>query len=266
MIIAQQVPAQKKAFVVGLKQSGVQMGALFAGFALPGMATAFGWRAALGTLVPVAILLGAAAVSVTPPHQSVRNRAFRLPRPNGLLQLLMSVQLCAGTVLSAFVTFLPVFATTQGVSAPEAGGMVALFGAMGIVSRVLLTPLGAKLHDESWLLFALLALTAVALGVTMQADSASHWRLWMGAAGLGLTAVATNAIAMGMLLRDGAFGTATSSSGLLSTAFFGGFALGAPAFGAIFELGARRKRRVASPHRSRALRLRARDRISSCPL
>ena len=70
----------------------------------------------------------------------------------------------------------------------------------------------------------------------MQADAASHWRLWLGAAGVGLTAVATNAIAMGMLLRDPAFGTATGASGLLSAAFFGGFALGAPAFGAIFNI------------------------------
>jgi MFS family permease len=42
---------------------------------------------------------------------------------------------------------------------------------------------------------------------------------------------------MGMLLRDQAFGTATNSSGLLSAAFFGGFAIGAPIFGAIFDTG-----------------------------
>jgi len=59
--------------------------------------------------------------------------------------------------------------------------------------------------------------------------------LWPGAAGVGLTVVARNAIAMGMLLLDPAFGTATGASGLLSVAFFGGFALGAPAFGAIFN-------------------------------
>ena len=48
-----------------------------------------------------------------------------------------------------------------------------------------------------------------------------------------LTAVATNAIAMGMLLRDPAFGTITTASGLLSAAFFAGFALGPPAYGTI---------------------------------
>jgi predicted MFS family arabinose efflux permease len=235
LLIAQCVPVRKKAFVVGLKQSGVQMGALFAGFVLPAIAITFGWRAALGILVPVAILLAAAAPSVAPPQRPASHRAFWLPRPNRLLLLLMSVQLCAGVVLSAFVTFLPVFATMQGASPPQAGGLLALFGAMGILSRVTLTPFGARLRDESWLLFALLALSAVALAVTMHADLTSHWKLWAGAAGVGLTAVATNAIAMGMLLRDPSFGTATHSSGLLSAAFFGGFATGAPAFGAIFD-------------------------------
>ncbi len=235
LLIAQRVPVQKRAFAVGLKQSGVQMGALFAGFALPSMAMALGWRGALATLVPVAVLLAAAAPTVAPPYAFSRNNRFQPPHPNALLKLLMGVQLCAGTVLSAFVTFLPVFATMQGASPSEAGAMVALFGTVGILSRVLLTPMGAKLPDESWLLCALLALAAIALATTMQADFASSWRLWAGAAGVGLTAVATNAIAMGMLLRDRSFGTPTNSSGLLSTAFFGGFALGAPAFGAIFD-------------------------------
>lgn len=235
LLIAQRVPPAKKAFVVGLKQSGVQIGALLAGLVLPGIATAFGWRAALGTLIPVAVLLAAVAPSIAPPHRPVGKKSFWPPRPNGLLQLLMSVQFCAGASLSAFVTFLPVFATMYGVSPSEAGGMVALFGFMGMISRVALTPLSAKLRDESWLLCSLLAISAVALHLTMQADATSHWKLWLGAAGMGMTAVATNAIAMGMLLRDPAFGTATSASGLLSAAFFGGFALGAPAYGAIFN-------------------------------
>jgi predicted MFS family arabinose efflux permease len=235
LLIAQRVPPQKRAFVVGLKQSGVQLGALFAGFALPVMAIAIGWRAALATLAPVALLVVATLAAVAPASNVAKRISLAPPRPNDPLRILMSVQLCAGMTLSGFVTFLPVFATLCGSSAREAGGMVALFGAMGVLSRILLTPLSARLHDESWLLCALLALTAIALLVTMHADQTSHWELWAGAAGVGLTAVATNAIAMGMILRDTAFGTATNSSGLLSAAFFGGFALGAPAFGAVFD-------------------------------
>lgn len=235
VLIARQVPPEKKAFVVGLKQSGVQMGALFAGLVMPGIALMLGWRAVFALLVPIALVLAAAAPLIAPPHFTSGRNPIKLAGPNRLLLLLMNVQLCAGMALSAFITFLPIVATTLGVSRPEAGVMIATFGAFGVLSRVLLTPLGAKLTDESWLLFALLVLSAVALAFTMGASPTAHWTLWLGAAGMGLTAVATNAVAMGMILRDSSFGSPASASGWLSTAFFGGFALGAPAFGAIFN-------------------------------
>lgn len=237
LLIAQRVAPEKKAFAVGLKQSGVQVGALFAGLVLPGVAIHFGWRFALGMMVPLALGLAFTAPFIAPAKAESKAKALTLPRPNVLLMHLMGVQLCAGVALSAFVTFLPIFATQQGMSPSQAGLMVAVFGALGIFSRVILTPLGARLRDESHLLLALLVLAAIAIGVTMQADSASHWKLWLGAVGIGLTAVATNAIAMGMLLRDPAFGTAATASGLLSAAFFGGFALGPPAYGAISNTG-----------------------------
>ena len=69
------------------------------------------------------------------------------------------------------------------------------------------------------------------MAVMMLADPESHWRLWAGAVGIGLTAVGTNAIAMSMLIRDPAFGPVTVASGFVSVAFFGGFALGPPFFG-----------------------------------
>lgn len=233
LLIAQRVPPAQKAFVVGLKQAGVQLGALFAGLVLPALASQWGWRAALGSLIPLALALGFSARLLAPPPPAAARGAFTLPRPNALLRRLMAVQCCVGVTLSAFVTFLPVFATRQGVAATQAGLMVALFGAMGIASRVVLTPLGARLRDESVLLLGLLVLSAAAVGVTRLADPASHWTLWLGAAALGLTAVATNAIAMGMLLRSPVFGTPATASGLLSAAFFGGFAVGPPAFGMV---------------------------------
>ncbi|WP_197337302.1 MFS transporter [Ralstonia solanacearum] len=237
LLIAQRVAPQNKALVVGLKQSGVQVGALFAGLCLPVMTTRFGWRAAVGGMVPVALALGLMARFMVPPQPLGRARRIIWSRPNPLLRRLMGVQACVGIALSAFVTFLPVFAVRQGASTAQAGLMIALFGAMGIVSRLLLTPLGGRLKDESHLLLALLGVSALAVGVTMQADAASRWMLWVGAAGMGLSAVATNAIAMGMLLRDPAFGTAATASGWLSAAFFGGFAFGPPVCGAIAGSG-----------------------------
>ncbi|MEO9061062.1 MAG: MFS transporter [Nitrosospira sp.] len=233
LLIAQQVSPEKKAKVVGLKQSGVQFAALFAGLALPGIAFQYGWQAAFGVVVPVALLFGIVTPFLIPAQQNGTGKGFMVPLPNSLLLRLMGIQFCVGTSLSTFVTFLPTFATRQGMPLSLAGTLIAVFGIMGMLSRIVLTPMGAKLKDESLLLLALIAIAACAVAVTMQADAESHWRLWAGAVGMGLTAVGTNAIAMSMLIRDPAFGPVATASGFVSFAFYGGFTLGPPLYGAL---------------------------------
>lgn len=249
LLIAQQIAPAKKAAAVGLKQAGVQIGALFAGLLLPSVALHHGWRFAIGMLIPVALLLALLSFVLLPSQQAspsqptqpspAKPKPWSLARPNALLWRLMGVQACVGIVLATFVTFLPVFAASQGVPITQAGWMIAAFGAMGILSRVLLTPLAARLHDETALLLALLLVSAGMIAVTMQANPGQQWLLWLAATGMGLTAVATNAIAMGMLLRSpsnassGGFGNVANASGLLSAAFFGGFAFGPAIGGAI---------------------------------
>lgn len=234
LLIAERVEPKFKAAVVGLKQSGVQVSALFAGALLPGLALGFGWRGALACLLLPALLLAVLGPRVAPAASARQPLSLRVARPTARLAVLMSIQLCVGVVLSSFVTFLGVFAAGQGMSATAIGGLIAGFGVMGIVARTLLTPLGARMADESWLLLVLLLLASVALWLTSQATPERHWLLWAGALGMGLTAVATNAIAMSMVLRDPGFGAPAPSAGLLSVGFFGGFALGPPLFGLVF--------------------------------
>jgi predicted MFS family arabinose efflux permease len=235
LLIAQQVPSAEKAKVVGLKQSGVQLAALFAGLVLPGVAFEYGWRTAFALVVPVAILFAFTTPLVTSKiHRGTEKgigKGFALSPPNSLLLRLMGIQFCVGVSLSAFVTFLPTFAVHHGMPLSLAGTLIAAFGVMGMLSRIVLTPMGAKLKDESLLLLFLIAMAACSIAVMMLADSESHRRLWVGAVGVGLTAVGTNAIAMSMLIRDAAFGPVTVASGFVSVAFFGGFALGPPFFG-----------------------------------
>jgi len=231
LLIAERVAPARKAFVVGLKQSGVQFGALFAGIVFPPLAHAYGWRATLVLSAGAALVLAVAAMGIVPASPPRPPRRLAIPHPSRLLWRLMCVQGCAGVALSSFVTFLPVFATRCGLSPAEAGAMVALFGATGIASRIVLTPLAARMRDESTLLAALLAITAGALLMVAIAGAATHALLWAGTALVGLTAVATNAVAMGMVLRNPSFGGAASASGLLSAAFFAGFAIGPSAFG-----------------------------------
>lgn len=138
----------------------------------------------------------------------------------------MAIQCCVGMVLSSFVLFLPLHAVGLGLSATSAGGMVALFGAMGMLSRLVLTPLGARLAEEALLLAGLLLVSALSIALSLRADAGSPGLLWLAVAGVGLSAVATNALAMGMLVRDSRFGALAHASGRVSAAFFTGMALG----------------------------------------
>lgn len=230
--IAQGVPPSRKAGVVGLKQSGVQASALLAGVVLPPLMLLWGWRGALAVWVPVALLMAALAARWAPAGSTAEQfRRLRVQAPNAWLSMLMAIQLCAGVALSSFVTFLGVYADQLGVSAGTIGAMIGCFGVMGMLSRVLLTPVGARLRDETVLLGTLFVFAGLALMAVRQASVQLHWPLWLGVIGMGLTLVASNAIAMSMLLRDERFGGVATSAGMLSVGFFGGFALGPPAFG-----------------------------------
>ncbi|XOT97753.1 MFS transporter, partial [Alcaligenes pakistanensis] len=92
----------------------------------------------------------------------------------------MAIQLCAGLVLSSFITFLGVFAQQLGVSPYWIGMLVSGFGVMGIVSRVLLTPIAARFGDETLLLGILFVIPIVALLLMMLAAPDRLWPLGAG--------------------------------------------------------------------------------------
>ena len=236
LLIAEQFPVAERAATVGFKQAGVQVSALFAGLLLPLLAQYLGWRVALVLFAPLALLLGWTVWRHLPglPGRA-RGASTTLCRPSAGLALLMAVQCSVAIALSSFVTYLGVFARAQGVPAVLAGSLGAVFGVMGIVARVLLTPLAARLRDESLMLGALCALAALAVFSLSRATPQAWIWLWVGSIGMGLTAVATNAVAMSMVLRDRAFGAPAASASLLSVGFFAGFALGPPLFGALLR-------------------------------
>lgn len=238
LLIARRITPQRKALVVGLKQSGVQLAALFAGLVLPTCAAYLGWRVAFALVAPMALALAVVALRLgADPPLSHENRRKAAMAPNRPLRLLMALQLCVGMALSTFVTYLPTYAVGLGMGQAEAGLLIAFFGGMGVVSRVLMTPLGSRLREEAYLLAGLLLIAAVSIALALLADAASRKLLWGAVIGVGLTAVATNAIAMNILIRDATFGSVASTSGRVSAAFFAGFAIGPVSAGELARRG-----------------------------
>ncbi|MEJ5861824.1 MULTISPECIES: MFS transporter [Pseudomonas] len=164
LLIAENLPVAERAATVGFEQARVQVSALFAWLLLPAIAQGLGWRTALVLFAPIALLLGCIGMRSLPARQAGKaGLPITLQRPSACLALLMAVQCCVAITLSSFVTYLGVYARAQDMPAVLAGSLVAVFGLMGILARVLLTPLAARMKDES-LMLGVLCLPACGAG------------------------------------------------------------------------------------------------------
>ncbi|MEJ2631563.1 MAG: MFS transporter [Acidihalobacter sp.] len=228
LLIARRVAPQRRAFVVGLKQAGISFAALFSGLVLPICALHIGWRGAFALLLLLALLALALGLAVLKrsEHPAGSVASWRAPRPNGLLALLMGTQFCVGSAIATFVTYLPAYGTDLGMAKTTAGLLLALFGVAGAVSRLLATPLSARLREEALLLGGLLLGASASVAVALHSAAHTPALLWLAAAGFGLSAVPASAIAMSMLIRDAAFGEVAVTAGMVSGTFFAGLAIG----------------------------------------
>lgn len=232
VLVREKVAPSQRAAMVGLKQSGVQMAAFLAGLLLPWLASIWSWRAGFFGLLPVAALLLWLVSKVAPAHGGEVTETS-LTAPNRLLNGVMLVQCLAGMALSAFVTFVPADASDSGVSPLLAAQLLAWFGIAGVVSRLVLTPWADRLRDEFSMLMILFGVAALAIALIAFGAGGGYWPWLLAAVLMGGSAVATNAIAMSMIIKDRSFGDVPSASGWLSCAFFAGLASGPLLFGGI---------------------------------
>lgn len=234
-LIATHVTPSRKAFAVGVKQSGVPLAAFTAGLTLPTLAGAMSWRAALALVIPAA--LAAAVAAATLPRDTVRTAAFRpaLPSaPNKPTRWLTAVSLCIGCGLAALNTYLPLYAHQRlSMGERSSGALIAAIGVSGIASRLLWSRLSDRLDVPRSLLF--LAGASVVCGALIPASTAVSWLVWIGAVGLGCSAAAANAVSMVAVTKGSGFGTTGHASAMVSMGFFAGFVAGPLAFGLLVD-------------------------------
>lgn len=228
LAIATQVQAQRRPFVVGLKQSGVQLSALMAGSLMPFVANHLGWRFAIGMTVPLCLVFAFIVMF----YRWERKSSAVKPKPRGdakpkTVGYLMMAQGLVGVVLAGFVTQVPIFATELGLTPSEAAFSITLFGFAGLLSRLVLTPLASKMNHQSDMFQYLIPLAIVAIIITFSANANQIWMLYIGVVGIGSTLVATNALAMAMIVSEPNLGDVPIASGRVSSTFFWGVASGA---------------------------------------
>ena len=229
-LILDHVTASRRGFVMGVKQSGVQAGSFFAGLVLPAVALTRGWRGAVRVVALVALvvmLLSWRAVPTTsiPVHPPDFRRLGALP--SGELRRLMAYVFFMGGGVAATTAYLPLYGQDGfGMGEPAAGALVAVLGATGIVARIAWAHRANRAGSVFPGLLTLAGGAAIFAMVIWQADDLGVWALWVGAAGLGATAVAQQSVSM-LGVVNLTTGRPGQNTAMASMAFFAGF-IGSP--------------------------------------
>ena len=233
-LISTEYSSGNQGMIVGVKQSGVQIGVFLGGWLLPLFSVRWGWRWAViaFAVVPLvlAVLYTLLTAHIDPPGGKTR-QASRVPLP-GFIYRLSIYGFMMGIGMSVLLTYLPLFSEeVLGMSA-EAGGLaVAVTGLVGIGARLGWASL-AERRLGSRRSLNIVALLAVGSGVVMIfAEQWGPWSIWTAAALVGLSGSAWNAVGMLAIIRALPTSLAGRGSGVVLFGFLGGLGLGAPLVG-----------------------------------
>lgn len=237
-VIAQHVSQGRRGVVMGMKQSGVQVGTFLAGAVLPPLAAALGWQLALGLCVILPVIgLSLAWLRIPRDEDSTtdapRSLTSILPRS---VWWLTTYSFLMGGGIAAISAYLPLFAVEALDFTPQAAGAVAAtVGFIGIGSRVIAGWASEKSgsYSTSLLLMTFGSIGAVAL--FLAAQEGATFLVWPAGVLLAWTAVAFNAVAMLALVAESGSAAAGTASGYVLSGFYGGFVLSPVFFGMIVD-------------------------------
>lgn len=232
-LVADHAPGRRRGLVLGIKQSGVQLGAVVAGGVLPLALLLVSWRvavAALGVVLLAGWLLTAGWLPGSQPHTSPAT-ALRHGGAAAVVAGLTSYAFAMGAVTAALGAYLPLYAhEAVGLSAAAAGMLVAAVGVVGVAARITVGHLTDRLADTVPLLAGMALASAGAVVLLLLAQWWSGWLVWPAVVLVGWS-VAWNAAAMVATVRAGGAGGTGRASGYVLAGFFAGFIVAPVVFG-----------------------------------
>lgn len=238
VLIVNRVDDAVQGTATGIKQSGVQIGALLAGAVVPPIAAAYSWRPAVGLL---GVLAFAGLMLSLPLRQAPSSGRAELSldgsrkqgRPSSLAAFLGVYAALMGCGTSAVISFLPLFAHGElSLPASRAGQLIAVVGLVGAAARVLMGVLGNRISRFEPLLVVLAAVAMGSAGMLVAASSRPYL-VWLAVIGLGASAIAWQTPAMLAVVRERRI--AAQSSGVVMTGFIGGMMIGPLTFGSLVD-------------------------------
>lgn len=231
-LISLHVPIGGRGLITGIKQSGVQVGTVVGGLALPPLALIWGWRGAVAAFAG-ASAVGLFAAAFLLPEDPGRNGArssLAGPVPVAIVRLgLYGFLLGAGG--SALFTYTALYGQeVLGLTEATAGITVALMGFVGIVARIGWSR-AAERGDRYRGSLIWLAVLSTFGALLMAAAMLFPPLVWLAAAITGFSASAWNSVGMLAIIFLVPAASAGRASGLVLFGFLAGLGIGAPVFG-----------------------------------
>lgn len=245
--IVEWFPTRNRGLAMGIKQTGVALAGMICGLTVPLLGQAFGWRGAIAILGIVTVVSGVLAWIAyrdRPDHAAAATRAkrpgFGTVLANRNLLLLGSVTLLLAGVQLSLVGFLVLFLTERvGMSIAEAGLMLALAQAGGIVGRigwgiVSDTLLGGRRKPIMMVIGVLAMISSLVLALT--GPDTPRIVLSVTLAMAGVSAVGWNGINMTFVAELAGRQAAATAAGMNLTASYLGIMILPPLFGLLVDL------------------------------
>lgn len=235
--VLERVDSCRRGSILGIKQSGVQASQLMAGVLLPPLAVWWGWRPALVVCCVVAIVGMAVTVPATPGPEPRRTAApTGSGRPSPAIAWLFAYAFAAGAVAQATNVYLPLFTHVKlGLSASDAGLVVAVLGGVGVIARFLWGRGVQAVSDLRTPMSWLSVITVIALVGIVLTEHLGAWLVWPSAGLFGFSALAANVLVMVAVLNLTRAESVGRATGRVSLGLFLGFMCGPPAAGFLVE-------------------------------
>ena len=241
-VIASHGGAGSRGVLLGVKQSGVQFGAVIAGSVLPSIAIWQGWRTALiaasampllGIALTGSLVGGEADLDLAEGREGPRLR--EIVRSHPFLLGLTGYAVLMGGAMSATSVYLPLYAFERlSFSVPLAGMLAAAIGFVGVPARIIWGRIvEGRQHALATDLAAVALASALSAILLLIAGLGGEWALWVAAAGFGAFTSAWNVVAMMATIRDLPRGDSAAGTGVVQLGFYIGLMSGPSLFGLV---------------------------------
>lgn len=239
-LVALHTPLRHRGLVVGAKQAGVHIGGFVAGLALPLVAAAAGWRAAVALAAGAAVVVLWLSFDVVPRGSAGTDAVAAATAPfrwrEGIVPYLTVYAFLMGGGVAAVTTYIPLYANERiGMGETTAGTVLAVFALTGVAARLAWGWIGDRAAQVAVVLGGLALVSTAATLLLWHAEAGPPWSLWLAAVGLGASAAAWNAVGMLAVVREVHAAHVGRATGLVSVGFFGGFIVSPTAFGALVD-------------------------------